>query len=81
MLVMRKNLSFPLESESKNKFLFGHDLRLNTKESAPIKLEHNSCLNDILFDNVNLNQLYTSDLTGQVTVNKNLSKLLKNIYS
>jgi hypothetical protein len=52
----------------KNKFLFGHDLRLNTKESAPIKLEHNSCLNDILFDNVNLNQLYTSDLTGQVNL-------------
>jgi hypothetical protein len=67
--------SFDFENQvfigCKNKFLFGHDLRLNTKEIAPIKLEHNSCLNDILFDNVNLNQLYTSDLTGQVNLTKN----------
>ena len=50
----------------KNKYLFGHDLRLNTKLTANTRLEHRSCLNDVLFNNRNLDQLFSSDLTGQV---------------
>jgi WD40 repeat protein len=50
----------------KNKYLYGHDLRENTRLFVHSMYEHDSCIEDMVFRKSTENYLYSSDFTGQI---------------